>query len=122
LLVRIYARVGDDSRAPTDAERLLLEEGRAEAVRALEHSTAPHLVFAELGNLSLRLGDLLGGERAFREATSVAPNYWYAHARLAHLLSVRGDGEAARTEAARALALNPESDLVKDLIRRLEAE
>jgi O-antigen ligase len=116
-LGRICAHAGDPSRAPTEDERAIFEEGRAEVERARQHSIVPHLLHVDYGNLSLRLGDLGAVERAFRASVALAPTYWYGHARLAYILDVLGDEDGALREASLALELNPESDVVKDLLR-----
>jgi O-antigen ligase len=117
LLVRIYARAGDPSRPPGGAERQLLEEGRAEAERALGASTSPHLLLVEEADLAARLGDLDGAVEALRRAAAVAPAFWYARVRLAELLLARGEPAAARAEAVRALELNPESEAARAALR-----
>jgi tetratricopeptide (TPR) repeat protein len=109
MLARIYARVGDPTRAPTDEERALIEAGIAEVDRALPYATTPQLLRAERADLLLRCGRVDEARADLGEAVRLAPAFWPARVRLARLLVETGDAEGARREAAAALDLNPES-------------
>ena len=91
-----------------------LAAGRGEAAlawagqRAASRPVDP-LAADLLGRTSLRLGDVDGAEKAFREAQRRAPEWSVPSARLAGLFASTGRRDTAITESRAALVKNPDA-------------
>lgn len=90
---------------------LLCQERWTEAIEVLERVVAMKPDFAEAhANLGLawwRRGDLTAAAAGYREALRCSPGEAGLHASLAEVLARAGQGEEARREVERALALDP---------------
>jgi hypothetical protein len=113
-------------KAAFQAASLLVKEERwDEAVKSLEQaSAAPHPYEAEFSLLSATVALQKRDARAALEAARRALQHAdtaRGHALLGRALLASGDGESARAELDRALALDPNEPEIDDLRRALEA-
>ena len=76
-------------------------------------SARPDLVAA---SIALRLGDLRRAEERFLAALERSPREAYAHLELGLIAADRGRRGDARRHLARAIALNPRSDIPRDAL------
>ena len=93
--------------SPTRTEQM---ECRQTAVHAAARATVtaddPANAWYNLSLFTALQNDVAGTTMALRQATKAAPNWFKPHWTLAELLSRQGDSVAARSEAARAVALD----------------
>jgi Flp pilus assembly protein TadD len=96
------------------ARRLLDRDDLDGAGRILDAERARHDgtdLQLLLGEVSLRRGNRLGALAHLHRATRLAPDNAEAHARLASLLRLLGQGEHACREARAALSRDPKSSI-----------
>jgi len=117
----------DYSRPWTNLGGQALKEGRLEeALEYLQRATqvGPDnpVAWANLGNALLRKGDPAAAIGAYGQATTLAPSVAALWRGMARAQEAGGQRKAAQEAIEKALALNPQDLLVRDLARRLKGE
>jgi Tfp pilus assembly protein PilF len=120
--LQIYANLGGvlANAGRTDEATRVLEAGVAMPVKPGENYMRA-VMSSTLGVIAARQGRAQDARRYFQQAIDMDPNFAVGHAYLAHVQMKAGEVASAQDHARRALEIDPENLLARQVLEQLTA-